>query len=93
VPENFQTVSPETVWKIARGFLNACVLVAQEGEMGHFVSFWPLANTPDREAYSEFPDSLWKRNSRKSISTILHTPSLLDRPALHLVGLNKDASR
>jgi hypothetical protein len=26
--------------------------------MGHFVSFWPLANTPDREAYSEFPDSL-----------------------------------
>jgi hypothetical protein len=26
--------------------------------MGHFVSFWPLPNTPDREAYSEFPDSL-----------------------------------
>jgi hypothetical protein len=27
--------------------LNCLWLVAQEGEMGHFVSFWPLANTPD----------------------------------------------
>src|SRR3712207_3263736 len=34
--------------------LNCLWLVAQEGEMGHFVLFWPLANTPDREAYSNF---------------------------------------
>jgi hypothetical protein len=48
---------PETVWKVAGGFLIACVSCLKSARWGVFALFWLLA-TLRIEAYREFPDSL-----------------------------------
>ncbi len=51
------SLSRETVWKIAEGFLIALVWWLEGTKLDHFALIWPLA-TPQIEAYSDFPDSL-----------------------------------
>jgi hypothetical protein len=53
----FRTVSLETVWKIAGGFLIACVSCCKRARWDVFVLFWLLAIL-QIEAYWDFPDSL-----------------------------------
>src|SRR5215211_1150016 len=60
----FQTVSRETVWKVGGGFLIACVSCFKRTRWDIFALFWLIAIL-QIEAYWDFPDSLWKRNSRK----------------------------
>jgi hypothetical protein len=48
--------------------------------MGHFVSFWPLPNTPDREAYSAFPDSLSRNCPKRRTS---------NAPSVDLAGIRR----
>jgi hypothetical protein len=47
----------ETVWKIAGGFLIACVSCFKRARWDIFAPFWLLA-TLQFEAYWDFPDSL-----------------------------------
>src|SRR5215218_2969160 len=47
----------ETVWKVAGGFLIACVSCFKSARWDIFALFWLLA-TLRIEAYSDFPDSL-----------------------------------
>ena len=55
--KTFQTVSPETVWKIAGGLLIACVSSLERARRDIFALFWLLAALRI-EACSDFPDSL-----------------------------------
>jgi hypothetical protein len=48
----------ETVWKVAGGFLIACVSCLKSARWD-FSLFWLVA-TLRIETYSDFPDSLWK---------------------------------
>jgi hypothetical protein len=60
----FTGVRGETVWKVGGGFLIACVSCFKRARWDIFALFWLLAIL-QIEAYWDFPDSLWKRNSRK----------------------------
>jgi hypothetical protein len=51
------SLSRETVWKIAGGFLIACVSCCKRARWDVFVLFWLLAIL-QIEAYWDFPDSL-----------------------------------
>src|SRR5215213_11625605 len=60
----------ETVWKVGGGFLIACVSCFKRARWDIYLAlFWLLAIL-QIEAYWDFPDSLWKRNSPKFASTL-----------------------
>jgi hypothetical protein len=69
----FIGVRGETVWKIAGGLLIACVSPLERARRDISALFWLLAALRI-EACSDFPDSLWKVNSRKFRCKMLHKP-------------------
>jgi hypothetical protein len=64
----------ETVWKIAGGFLIACVSSFKRARWDIFALFWLLA-TLRIEAYSDFPESL-----SMVISRMFATEVVVDHP-------------
>src|SRR5215210_1093008 len=66
----FSRQSLETVWKIAGGFLIACVSCFKRARWDVFVLYWLLAIL-QIEAYWDFPDSL----SRDCLKIPTHGPT------------------
>jgi hypothetical protein len=67
-------VPGETVWKIAEGVVDSIRWWLKTAKLGFFTPFCPFVE-PLTRGYADFPNSFSEVHSRKSISTIVHSPT------------------